>query len=164
MIKPSEKIFLALIMVTFLLPAPLALWIHRAKLGPQFNWFDRANPGPQFDWIANQTLYGVTMKSDLPSVSLAGWLSGDLQKGLNTLVSENIAGRELLIRIFNQTLYSAFHKSYMMSRNDNPWETREPFRTKLFGSLWSARRAPSKFGSRGTSRNDEVSFGTAEES
>jgi hypothetical protein len=114
MIKPSEKIFLALIMVTFLLPAPLALWIHRAKLGPQFNWFDRANPGPQFDWIANQTLYGVTMKSDLPSVSLAGWLSGDLQKGLNTLVSENIAGRELLIRIFNQTLYSAFHKSYMM--------------------------------------------------
>jgi alginate O-acetyltransferase complex protein AlgJ len=114
MIKPSEKIFLALIMVTFLLPAPLALWIHRAKLGPQFNWFDRANLGPRFDWIANQTLYGVTMKSDLPSVSLAGWLSGDLQKGLNTLVSENVAGRELLIRIFNQTLYSAFHKSYMM--------------------------------------------------
>ena len=113
MIKPSEKIFLALIMVTFLLPAPLALWIHRAKLGPQFNWFHRANLGPRFDWIANQTLDGVTMKSDLPSVSLAGWLSGDLQKGLNTLVSENVAGRELLIRIFNQTLYSAFHKSYM---------------------------------------------------
>ena len=85
-----------------------------AKLGPQFNWFDRANPGPQFDWIANRTLYGVTMKSDLPSVSLASWLSGDLQKGLNTLVSENFAGRELLIRIFNQTLYSAFHKSYMI--------------------------------------------------
>jgi alginate O-acetyltransferase complex protein AlgJ len=115
MIKPSEKIFLALIMVTFLLPAPLALWIHRAKLGPQFNWFHRANLGPRFDWIANQTLDGVTMKSDLPSVSLAGWLSGDLQKGFNTLVSENIAGRELLIRIFNQTLYSAFHKSYMYS-------------------------------------------------
>jgi len=114
MIRLSEKPFLALIIVTLLLPAPLALWIHRAKLGPQFNWFHRANLGPRFDWIANQTLYGVTMKSDLPSVSLAGWLSGDLQKGLNTLVSENVAGRELLIRIFNQTLYSAFHKSYMM--------------------------------------------------
>ncbi len=104
MIKPSEKIFLALIIVTFLLPAPLS------ALDP---WLALNVATPQFDWIANRTLSGITIKNDLPSVSLASWLSGDLQKGLNTLVSENFAGRELLIRIYNQTLYSVFHKSYM---------------------------------------------------
>jgi alginate O-acetyltransferase complex protein AlgJ len=119
MIKLSEKLFLALIIVTLLLPAPLTLWIHREKLGQHLlparltRLIDRVKLGPQFDWIANRTLYGVTIKNDLPSVSLASWMSGDLQKGLNTLVSENFAGRELLVRIFNQTLYSAFHKSYM---------------------------------------------------
>jgi len=102
MIKLSEKLFLALIIMTFLLPAPLRLLIQCAKRRPQF------------DWIANRTLVGVTIKNELPSVSLASWLNGDLQKHLNTLVSENFAGRELLIRIFNQTLYSAFRKSYML--------------------------------------------------
>jgi hypothetical protein len=117
MIKLSEKLFLALIIVTFLLPAPLTLWIHRVKLWQQLlgnaEYAQERRGTSATDWIANRTLYGVTIKSDLPSVSLAGWLNGYLQKGLNTLVSENFAGRELLIRIFNQTLYSAFHKSYM---------------------------------------------------
>jgi alginate O-acetyltransferase complex protein AlgJ len=119
MIKLSEKLFLALIIVTLLLPAPLTLWIHGEKLGQHLlparltRLIDRVKLEPQFDWIANRTLYGVTIKNDLPSVSLANWMSGDLQKGLNTLVSENFAGRELLVRIFNQTLYSVFHKSYM---------------------------------------------------
>ena len=119
MIKLSEKIFLALIILTLLLPAPLTLWIHGEKLGQHLlparltRLIDRVKLEPQFDWIANRTLSGVTIRSELPSVSLASWLNGDLQKGLNTLVSENFAGRELLIRIFNQTLYSLFHKSYM---------------------------------------------------
>jgi hypothetical protein len=117
MIKLSEKLFLALIIVTFLLPAPFTLWIHRVKLWQQLlgnaEYAQERRGTSATDWIANRTLYGVTIKSDLPSVSLAGWLNGYLQKGLNTLVSENFAGRELLIRIFNQTLYSAFHKSYM---------------------------------------------------
>jgi alginate O-acetyltransferase complex protein AlgJ len=118
MVKLSEKLFLALIIMTLLLPAPLALWMHGEKLQHLLptrltHLVDRVKLAPQFDWIANRTLYGVTIKNDLPSVSLASWLNGDLQKGLNTLVSENFGGRELLIRIFNQTLYSAFHKSYM---------------------------------------------------
>jgi SGNH hydrolase-like domain, acetyltransferase AlgX len=119
MIKLSEKLFLALIIMTLLLPAPLALWMHGERLGQHLlparltRLIDRVKLAPQFDWIANRTLSGVTIKNDLPSVSLASWLNGDLQKGLNTLVSENFAGRELLIRIFNQTLYSAFRKSYM---------------------------------------------------
>jgi alginate O-acetyltransferase complex protein AlgJ len=119
MIKLSEKLFLALIIMTLLLPAPLALWIHGDKLEQHLlpsrlrGLNDRVKLASQFDWIANRTLNGVTIKNNLPSVSLANWMSGDLQKGLNTLVSENFAGRELLIRIFNQTLYSAFHKSYM---------------------------------------------------
>jgi hypothetical protein len=101
MIKVSERVLLALIIVTFLLPAPLTLWIHCA------------NPPPQVDWIANRTLYGVTVEKKVPPASLASWQSGDLQKGLNTLASENFAGRELLIRIYDQVLYQVFHKSYM---------------------------------------------------
>ena len=119
MIKLSEKLFLALIIVTLLLPAPLALWIHGDQLEQHLlptrltRLNDRVKQMPQFDWIANRTLSGVTLKNQLPSISLATWFNGDLQKGLNTMVSDNFGGRELLIRIFNQTLYSAFHKSYM---------------------------------------------------
>jgi alginate O-acetyltransferase complex protein AlgJ len=101
MIKLSERLFLALIILTFLLPAPLTLWVHNG------------NPLPQFDWIANRTLYGVTIEKKVPPASLSSWQSGDLQKGLNTLAGDNFAGRELLIRIYNQILYRVFHKSYM---------------------------------------------------
>jgi SGNH hydrolase-like domain, acetyltransferase AlgX len=102
MIKLSERLFLALIIVTFLLPASLTLWIR---------W---ANPQqPQFDWIANRTLYGVTVEKKVPPASLSSWQNGELQKGLNSLAGDNFAGRELLIRIYNQVLYRAFRKSYM---------------------------------------------------
>jgi hypothetical protein len=101
MIKRSERLLLALITVTFLLPAPLTAWIH---------W---RNPPPQADWIANRTLSGITLENKAPPTSLASWQTGELQKGLNTLASENFAGRELLIRLYNQVLYQAFHKSYM---------------------------------------------------
>jgi alginate O-acetyltransferase complex protein AlgJ len=101
MIKLSERVFLALIILTFLLPASLSLWTHYG------------NPPPQFDWIANRTLYGVTIEKKVPQASLSSWQSGDLQKGLNNLAGDNFAGRELLIRIYNQVLYRAFHKSYM---------------------------------------------------
>jgi alginate O-acetyltransferase complex protein AlgJ len=117
MIRLSEKLFLALIIVTFVLPAPLTLWIDRVKLGQQLlgnaTYTQERRRASAPDWIANRTLYGITIKSDLPSVSLASWLNGDLQKRANALVSDNFAGRELLIRIFNQTLYTAFRKSYM---------------------------------------------------
>jgi alginate O-acetyltransferase complex protein AlgJ len=102
MIKLLERILLALIIVTFLLPALLTLWIR---------WADPQQP--QLDWIANRTLYGVTIKKEIPPAGLASWLGGDLQKGWSTLASENFAGRELLIRIYNQALYRTFQKSYM---------------------------------------------------
>jgi alginate O-acetyltransferase complex protein AlgJ len=101
MIRLSERVLLALITATFLLPALLTIWVYFA------------NPSPQFDWIANRTLYGVTVEKTIPSASLASWFTGDLQKGINTLASENFAGRELLIRLYNQILYQVFHKSYM---------------------------------------------------
>jgi alginate O-acetyltransferase complex protein AlgJ len=101
MIKLSERLFLALIIVTFLLPAVLTLW---TRFG---------NPPHQVDWIANRTLYGVTVEKKVPPVGLGSWKSGELQKGLNTLASENFAGRELLIRAYNEVLFSVFHKSYM---------------------------------------------------
>jgi hypothetical protein len=101
MTRLSERLLLALIIVTFLLPALLTLWVHFA------------NPSPQFDWIANRTLYGVTVEKNVPPANLASWQTVELQKGLNTLVSENFAGRELLIRLYDQVLYQVFHKSYM---------------------------------------------------
>jgi hypothetical protein len=103
MVKFSEKALLALIVLTLLLPAPLSLWVHLA------------NPSQRFDWVANRTLAGVTIKKDLPPVALTSWLNGDFQKTLNSLVSENFAGRELLIRTYNEVLYRAFDKSYMSS-------------------------------------------------
>jgi alginate O-acetyltransferase complex protein AlgJ len=101
MIRLSERLLLALIGVTFLLPALLTLWIHFT------------NPPPLADWIANRTLYGVTLEKKVPPASLASWQTGELQKGLNTLASENFAGREALIRFYDQVLYETFHKSYM---------------------------------------------------
>jgi hypothetical protein len=101
MMRLSERLLLALISATFFLPALLTLWVHFA------------NPPPQFDWIANRTLYGVTVEKKVPPASLASWQTGELQKGLNTLASENFAGRELLIRLYDQFLYQLFHKSYM---------------------------------------------------
>jgi hypothetical protein len=103
MVRPSEKLLLTLIVVTLLLPVPLTIWVHFAS------------PPQQFDWIANRTLAGVTVKKDPPRVALADWFSGDLQKGLSDLATENFGGRELLIRIYNEVLYRAFGKSYMIS-------------------------------------------------
>ncbi len=103
MLKLSEKFFLALIVVTLLLPAALTVWVHCG------------NPSPQFNWIANRTLSGVTIKKDLPPITTTSWLNGQLQKGLNTLATEDFAGRELLIRAYNEILYRLFDKSYMTS-------------------------------------------------
>jgi alginate O-acetyltransferase complex protein AlgJ len=97
----SERLLLALIIVTFLLPGFLTLLTYHA------------NPAPWFDWIANRTLFGITVEKKVPPASLASWQSGELQKGLNTLASENFGGRELLIRAYDQILYEVFHKSYM---------------------------------------------------
>jgi alginate O-acetyltransferase complex protein AlgJ len=101
MIRLSERLMLALIIATFLMPALCTLLVHSV-----------ATPS-QFDWIANRTLYGVTVEKKIPPASIASWQTGELQKGLNTLASENFAGRELLIRFYDQVLYQVFHKSYM---------------------------------------------------
>ncbi len=103
MIRRSEKFWLGLIAVTLLLPAALTLWVHCG------------NPSPRGNWLANRTLSGVTVKKDLPAITIKSWLNGQLQKGLNTSATEDFAGRELLIRAYNQFLYGLFDKSYMTS-------------------------------------------------
>ena len=103
MIKLSEKVILGLIIMTLALPIPCTLLVHRLK-----NYVS-----PQFDWIANRTLSGVSTKKERPPLNVTSWLNGDLQKGVNVLISEHFAGRELLIRGYNQLLFSAFDKSYM---------------------------------------------------
>jgi len=103
MIKLSEKLLLGLIIVTLVLPIPCTLLVHGLK--------DRLPS--QFDWIAYRTLFGVSMKGEQPPLKVSAWLNGDLQKGVNDFISEHFAGRELLIRGYNQFLFSAFDKSYM---------------------------------------------------
>jgi hypothetical protein len=103
MSRLSEIFLLALIGVTLLLPTPLTLWIRCT------------NPTHQFDWIANRTLTGVTVEKEIPPVTVASWLNGNLQKGMSAFASESFAGREFLIRVYNQLLYRVFEKSYMTS-------------------------------------------------
>ncbi|MBV8101344.1 MAG: hypothetical protein JOZ31_19545 [Verrucomicrobia bacterium] len=103
MIKLFEKVVLGLIIMTLALPIPCTLLVHRLK-----NCIS-----PQFDWIANRTLFGVSIKKERPPLTVTSWLNGDLQKGVNVFISEHFAGRELFIRLYNQSLYSAFDKSYM---------------------------------------------------
>ena len=103
MIKLSEKLVLGLIGITLALPIPCTLLVHGLK----------DHLSSQFDWIANRTLFGVSIKEERPPLNVSSWLNGDLQKGVNNLISEHFAGREILIRGYNQFLYSAFDKSYM---------------------------------------------------
>jgi alginate O-acetyltransferase complex protein AlgJ len=103
MIKLSERIVLGLIITTLLLPIPVKLLVHCVK----------DHLSPQFDWIANRTLFGVSMKEQRPQIDATDWLNGDLQKGINSFVSEHFAGRELLIRVYDQFLYRLFDKSYI---------------------------------------------------
>jgi hypothetical protein len=102
MITSSQKFFLSLIVTTLLLPIPATLSIHSV------NHLSR-----QFNWIANRTLAGVTIKKERPQVDVASWMNGDLQKAVNSLISEHFAGREVLIRFYDQFLYRLFDKSYM---------------------------------------------------
>ncbi len=103
MIKSSEKVVLGLIIMTLALPIPCTLLVHQVK--------DRLSS--QFDWIANRTLFGVSIKKERPPINVTSWLNGDLQKGASNYISEHFAARELLVRSYNQFLYSAFDKSYM---------------------------------------------------
>src|SRR5271165_5172333 len=96
MITKSQKYFLGLIIITLLLPIPVTLLIHLVHLSPQFNW------------IANRTLAGDIIKKQRPQLDVRSWMSGDLQKSVNSLISDHFAGREVLIRVYDQFLYRVF--------------------------------------------------------
>lgn len=57
------------------------------------------------------TLSGVTAASAFPDLHKKELLNGRLQESLNTYYSENLPGRDLMINIRNQVIYSLFHKS-----------------------------------------------------
>ena len=79
MIRYSERVFLVLIIATFVIPIPLTLWVHFT------------NPPQQLDWIANRTLTGMTAGNKVLPLGFINWLIGDCQKGMDNLVSENFA-------------------------------------------------------------------------
>lgn len=56
-------------------------------------------------------LSGVSKTAEFPSLSIKGALNGTLQDTINTYYSENLPGRDLMIKIRNQAIFSLFAKS-----------------------------------------------------
>lgn len=63
------------------------------------------------------TLKGVFIPQEFPSVSTHDFLDGTFQKDFSKWFQENVGLKELFIRINNQIYYSAFNKSYQYSGN-----------------------------------------------
>lgn len=56
-------------------------------------------------------LNGVTTEDEKPTMQLSEVLNGSYQEQMETYLHNHICGRNLLVRIHNQLLYSAFHVS-----------------------------------------------------
>ncbi len=56
-------------------------------------------------------LSGVTEAAPFPALTMSGLLDGTLQETLNTYYSENLPGRDLMIKIRNQAIFSLYSKS-----------------------------------------------------
>lgn len=57
------------------------------------------------------SLSGVTEAALLPDFSLKGIMDGSLQESVNTYYSQNLPGRDLMIKVRNQVIFSLFSKS-----------------------------------------------------
>lgn len=62
-------------------------------------------------WASRFALSGVSERASLPELTAKGLLDGSLQETLNTYYSENLPGRDLIIKIRNQAIFSLFAKS-----------------------------------------------------
>jgi hypothetical protein len=98
-----QKALLGLIAVLLCLPVPAMLILRTQPVLP-----------PWLYWAGNRTLAGITVQRESPALSWDAWFDGKYQEGATRWLSENFAGRELLIRLNNQLLWSVFGKSYMM--------------------------------------------------
>ena len=54
-------------------------------------------------------LNGYEIKTEKDSLSAASWFKGSFQKNRQKYVEENIGFRDLVVRIYNQINYTAFH-------------------------------------------------------
>lgn len=59
----------------------------------------------------DSALSGVTLSSALPDMSKKELLNGRLQESLNTYYAEHLPGRDFMINIRNQVIFSLFHQS-----------------------------------------------------
>lgn len=57
------------------------------------------------------SLSGVTEAAPFPGFSLEGMLDGSLQEAVGTCYSENLPGRNLMIKVRNQVIFTLFSKS-----------------------------------------------------
>ena len=57
------------------------------------------------------SLSGVTEAAPFPGFSLEGMLDGSLQEAVGTCYSENLPGRDLMIKVRNQVIFTLFSKS-----------------------------------------------------
>lgn len=63
-------------------------------------------------WIPVKPLYGVTETEEKPEFSHASYLSGDFVKQAEAYTSRHFGFREPIIRLYNQYLWSCYHKTY----------------------------------------------------
>ena len=62
-------------------------------------------------WASRFALSGVSETAAFPDLTMEGILSGSLQETLNTWYSEHLPGRDLMIKLRNQAIFSLFAKS-----------------------------------------------------
>lgn len=62
-------------------------------------------------WLKLKPLKGVTVTTKQPELTYKSFMSGEFQKQEEKYLSENLGFREWLIRCYNQTAWSLFHKS-----------------------------------------------------
>lgn len=68
-------------------------------------------PAPLQKWASHFALSGVSEAASFPELTAKGLLDGSLQETLNTYYTENLPGRDLMIKLRNQVIFSLFAKS-----------------------------------------------------
>lgn len=71
-------------------------------------------------------LTGVSSQTEFPELSKQGIMDGSVQENINTYFSENLPGRDLMIKVRNQLIFSLYAKSpnenIVIGKNNNLFE------------------------------------------
>jgi hypothetical protein len=90
------------------------LLVAAAFIFPLVGAIARSTGATQRVWqLWSPSLEGFGCREQPPELQLSSWLAGDFQKQFDDWFTGNFGGRNFLVRLNNQLLYSAFRRSYM---------------------------------------------------